>query len=695
MPGSRSATWALGVGAVLVALKLWLVAVQDVSAVGWAMHDDRLFLEQSRHLLMGEWLGPYDALTLIKGPFYPLWIAWNRALGVPLLFAQHVLLAAACALMVQALLPLWKRPALPSIVLFAVLLFNPMSWGGQFARVIREGVYPQLGMIVIACAIGLMTRALGSPWRLAGWAGGLGLGLAALWTTREEGVWILPAVTLAVAVAVLRVLLANRREAAARPARPEGAESLESATREGVARRAAVRLAVLALPFILWQAALLGVRWENLCRYGVFTVVEVKSPEFLAAYGALARVGAAQYRELVPVPTPARQAIYPVSPAFRELEADLEGRLLPAFAGSSCTMTPVCDDMAGGWFVWAFREAVQTSGHYSSATDAAAYYRQLADEVNDACERGRLQCAPKRATLAPPLRRSILQPFLVAFWQTFVKVARFDDHAPEPGPSTGSPEFLELAADITGEWLMPTSPPALELRGWVVVPGKSPQFQVRHARGDPVDSSIRLRQSFWLREDLARQGRNLPEAANARFVLRTECWRGCSLEVGAEGRVLELVPIDGREHRIDRDDLYLHLEATSESWGAPAARLDWLKMQALAAVVAAYRAAAPWLAALAMIAYLALGAHAVVTREPWLWLAATSLLAAVLVRIALLSLIHVTSFPATHALYLSPAHPLMLAFICLTLLGLGSVFAPWALNHAKRLRGRRPSVTAQ
>ena len=56
----------------------------------------------------------------------------------------------------------------------------------------------------------------------------------------------------------------------------------------------------------------------------------------------------------------------------------------------------------GGWFMWALRDAVAAAGHYSSGTAAADYYRRLANEINIACDEGRLECYGRRATMMAP-----------------------------------------------------------------------------------------------------------------------------------------------------------------------------------------------------------------------------------------------------------------------------------------------------
>src|SRR5574340_1696653 len=94
----------------LASFKIWLVEAQDLTAMGGAVADDRLLLILSESLLHGNWLGPYGPFTLVKGPFYPLWIAAVYKGGIPLLFAQQLLYILACAVLVVALKPLSFSP---------------------------------------------------------------------------------------------------------------------------------------------------------------------------------------------------------------------------------------------------------------------------------------------------------------------------------------------------------------------------------------------------------------------------------------------------------------------------------------------------------------------------------------------------------------------------------------------------------
>src|ERR1044072_4763900 len=64
----------------LYVLNLFLIPVPLIPILG---HDDGHFMQQAKKILDGQWLGPYDQLTLIKGPGYPIFLALGRAARLP------------------------------------------------------------------------------------------------------------------------------------------------------------------------------------------------------------------------------------------------------------------------------------------------------------------------------------------------------------------------------------------------------------------------------------------------------------------------------------------------------------------------------------------------------------------------------------------------------------------------------------
>ncbi len=537
----------------LTLLKLWLVQAQHLIASGRAIYDDRLFITLSDHLLNGAWLGPYNNLTLMKGPMYSIWMALNFWIGWPLLFTQHLFYIAACAVFVAAARPVVRGRAL-RLLLYAALLFNPASF--LVTRILRSGIYVPLTLMVVACAAGIAFRLPKRAAGLAPWCLGLGLSLGAFWLTREEGAWILPSAILLIGAGLL------------------------AAWRRGTLR--ARRVVWLLLVPALWAGAVGSVCAINRRAYGVFAIVEMKTPEYKAAYGALTRVTPADFHPYLPVAREVRQRIYAVSPAFAELEPFLEGDIGRRWAALGAGVSGFSADsgeIPGGLFFWAFRDSVSAAGHADAAPETLAYYDRLAREVNAACDDGRLEAGPPHASQLQPLRREHLRLALEALVSSHIPNL-FSFYALPDWASTGSDEELVVFEDITWE--------RLSLTG-----------------------------------DRRRSTAHLPRQ---------------SLQ-------------------------------------------DARRLAALSKWVSLYRALAPFAMGLGLIG---LGAVLFLRRPPGLlWTLNLALLGGILARLAMLSLLSATSFPATGVWYMTPAMTLLVPFCVLSI-------ADAALALRDRLR-RRPA----
>lgn len=406
--GASGSTYAMvAIVVIVTAVKLVVVSQQGMTALGGAATDDGLFVRAAYYLGHGLWLGPYDWLTLVKGPGYPFWIAMVAALGMPLLVAQQMLYVVACAVLTLVLRPV-LRSRWTSVALYIVLLLNPVTFAdGPATRVLREGIYHSLTMLVAACAIAVWIRSSRNPRAWLGWAIGLGFSGAAFWLTREEGVWLAPILLLPVATVSMGV-------------RSHGwsSERILAGLRPwGIG--AAVALVLVA-----------GVAANNQRVYGVFQTVDTMSGSFINAYGALTRIEPRRWVADVPVPKEVRLRAYAVSPTLARLAPSLEGPV-----GATWVAHGGGSEIAGGWFMWALRDAVRIAGYYTNAAQSEAFYQQVADELNDACADGRLDAGPPRASLMPPWNPGYVEPALAALTRSARVLVRFEGISTRAAPS--------------------------------------------------------------------------------------------------------------------------------------------------------------------------------------------------------------------------------------------------------------------
>lgn len=626
---SGRAGFALGC-ALAVGLKLWLV-VQDEVVARAVPHDQQRYAEMALELIEGRWLGEYGHMTLIREPAYPLWVALTHATGIPLRLAAEGLLAASALLFAAALVATGLPRAL-ALACFAILVLQPHS-----LLVNREVLPAGFYLPVLLCGLaGLLmgARARDGRRRLAH-AAWTGLVLGVLWTTRPEKPLIV------VALAGFALL-----DVAARRAR---------GVRWGPALRpAAVLTAAAALGIGAVSATLAGVNYR---RYGVFVTSDLAAPGFAAAKAALLAIEHDSPRRFVLVPRDVRQRAYAVSPAFRELRPTLE---TPDWAASvSCVLVRVCDDLAGGWFMWTMREAAANAGHVGSATEADAFFRRIADELAEATARGALP--PPRTTFG--LLHPYPETYLPHVWTSLRRVARrigMPGDAPDwdpPRDAASTPVAVRQLFDRVAN-----RREALTSAGPVTIAGRAlaerdPIARISLHRARPRGAGRRDAPATSL-ELAGTEPGALPSATrrkvNFRFTIEkaTGAFRSMqpSIAFTRESGARTELPLPEAGGSAERDGIRLGIDEIAEAESGSGARRRvrealWIghallvRGLTLAGCLAAVALLIPpWRGRLADPVYAVLGLVAVV----------------VAARVAMLSLIDASSFPAWSSRYVYP-----------------------------------------
>lgn len=428
---------AFAVAALATLLSLGLSSTLSPRALGFALADDALFVRLAQSISDGQWLGAYDDFTLVKGPFYPLFIAMAHAVGLPLLIAQQALALAVAGVTAVAMHRL-GLPRTMTLILFVLLALSPLAWHPDLVRVTREPVYTSLGLAVFAFAsVVLLTRNQTPFARMIALAG-LGVSFAAYWLTREESVWLYP--TLAVLAVVPAVNMAFVWWRNGLPTHR---------LRESILP-VALQAAALVLPF----AALAGgVAMMNKIHYGSFITNEVREGAMPAAYGALLRI-----REDAPTPRiffagDAAARAYQASEAARELQPALDGARGDNWRRIGCealALAPCPTGFGGGWFMWALREAAREAGHMRDGASAQAFFDRLAREINGACDAGQIPCEPPHEGMRPPIALMHFKTLPDRTNQALQMSLRFGFGDVGAAPSVGSPEQLAAFRNMVG-----------------------------------------------------------------------------------------------------------------------------------------------------------------------------------------------------------------------------------------------------
>ncbi len=338
----------------LILFKLWLIHGEEVIGAA-GEYDQILNLKASRFWY---WDAPYTYTAFMRPPGLPLFMAFSHHLGIPLRLALELLQLGSYLFLVTGL-----RKAGVSVLVclfcYAALIFHP---GGYqlYDYTTADAFYAAiLGWSVAALLYLLLQNTIGA-------AIGAGFSLAILWITREESL-LLPAIIL------IYVLLAFLRDFA------HGAGIVRCLRRQLLATSS----------FLVLLAVLLGVVYYlNYCAFGSFAKSEASSAPFAAAYNALMRLRPAHPKRFIPVSRESRELAYEVSPSFRRLRGQLEGKMGRDWEMETRLSLGVPNEIAAGWFIWVLRDAASLEGIHASAHTANEFYRQVAREINAACDKG-------------------------------------------------------------------------------------------------------------------------------------------------------------------------------------------------------------------------------------------------------------------------------------------------------------------
>ena len=370
--------------ALLLSFVIYLIAVSSFPVMihmGQG-YDDALFIRLGRNIASGQWLGPYNEVTLFKGPMYPVFLAGFSLTGIPFNIAQHCIYFFACLYLANVISRSCNSSTI-GIVFFVIALCCPTYY--SITRVIREPLYTALTLFLVGCWIDLFLLGRPNQHRVV-FSACVGVLFTVYYLTREEGIWILPSLAI-IALGSLAVL--------------DPAASTIS-TRSW---RLCSRLLVVAL-FASLTAG--GIGLLNRAFYGRFVIIEMSDADFQKAMAALQRVGAPYERPYLPLPREARQLLYAESPLFATLKSVLDpSESENPWNNGVCRILPsTCGDIGGGWFMWALRDAAGKVGMHETPQKAAVFYRTLASEVGSVCETARLGCAPWLPALLPAIPSS-------------------------------------------------------------------------------------------------------------------------------------------------------------------------------------------------------------------------------------------------------------------------------------------------
>ena len=353
---------------ILSLFKLWLVHTEEIYGSS-TEYDALWYVGSAKHWYWGT---PYGWIGFVRPCAYPLFIAVNHFLGIPLRIAIELVQMASYAIFIWAL----RRAGVPRVLCFFIfaltivhpagLLFNNHSMSDSFYAAI-------LPLALGGALLALVTRkVLHAAWT--------GIAFAILWNTREESFLIL----LILAVFFLLALVQRR----------------DTQTRQAhfvfwLKRTGAIVAALGVLVATVYAA--------NFRAFHSFAKSDLSTAAFEGAFKALLRIKPSDTVRYSAVTREALHLAYEASPSFSRLKPHLESPVVQNWTVPFFERFGVHE--FGPWFMWALRNATLNAGYYKDPVSTNAFYRQVAREINQACDEGRI---PSRFVVASFLDPSAL-----------------------------------------------------------------------------------------------------------------------------------------------------------------------------------------------------------------------------------------------------------------------------------------------
>lgn len=404
--------------------------------------DDRLMVEMAAGILNGQWLGPYDAVKLMKGAAFPVFLAVARTSGSSYMRLLDFTNSAACLFFTWQVRKIIKDRRL-LFVLFTVLLFDPCTFSRfVFQRVYRSSItWPEV-LFIIGAYLGLYNKMLEHR-EEGSWNRGLmrelltaALGaatLAFMWNSREESFWMLPFALTA------SVLIFNVSAGAFR----QGDTGIK-------------RLLFCVFCLLLFPAAVLfgnaGVRILNQQYYGEAVRLEEIDGTFGAALKTIYSVRNRTELPYVSVSREKLERLYKVSPSLKSIQPELEETLAYYDAVDRGGEDGETED---GWFFWALRRAAFDAGKTDTLPHSQLFWKQMQEELLAALKNpdsGLEQQSVLPSTLLSPFRPAYLRKLPLTFAKAVCYMVSYQEVAPLWGASgKESKDSLELFQDVTGD----------------------------------------------------------------------------------------------------------------------------------------------------------------------------------------------------------------------------------------------------
>ncbi len=395
------------------AMSLWIRVKVPLFPIYGSMHDDEHLGQQGFNIFQGNWLGQWSQFTLMKGPLYPELVSFSLAVNTSPIFIAHIVLIFSYILFTISLSGLISRAQ--QILLFTMLSLNPLLFGASASRVYRDILTLALALLVFTFVVLWFRYRHFEKNRFRGLAErvmllfSIGTFYGLLNLTRIGNYWLILSILCLSLIFIIQTLILSK-----------------------ASKRIVATLMISFLPLISIALGNRGfqhlVAEKNSETYGYYIVDDYASGEFSRLLSVISSIDSDKASRFTFINNEQRNIAYAASPTLNEISASLEKDLVPAWMVHSCNSTGVCDDLAGGWMPFAFRDAYRNTYSNLDEESFQALTKRAADEISESCKRKYIECGSLGLAPGLPAVTEIdwLKSVELSIWNAF-RIIKSDD----------------------------------------------------------------------------------------------------------------------------------------------------------------------------------------------------------------------------------------------------------------------------
>lgn len=388
-----------------VILKVTLTANLPLYARDSGGADEYLMMYQAEQLASGNYLGPYNYLTLVKGIGFPVFLSLSYKLGIPLLVMYSLFYVTVCLI---ALIPIRRmikqRPL--QLLVFLILLFCPATMDTNVQMVYRNMLIIPQSVLLVSALMMMFYHVNGSKKKLVLWSMVTSFAWIFMWHTREDTIWSVPLIAIAWIVMVVAIVKKRKRHV--------------------FASQVTGRVLIISLPVVLLILSSHIISFINYRHYGIYTTNQLNYSNYTKAFSQMIKIKPEKEIDRVEITHETIRRLYELSPTFRQLEPIIEKDyksehgLVTAWEENG----EINEDL----ITWELTGAASLAGYYKDAQTAENFWNTVYEELKQAIDDGKVETRsvmPSRSMIPYPNQPDSLDRYLSAVDDLFERAATY------------------------------------------------------------------------------------------------------------------------------------------------------------------------------------------------------------------------------------------------------------------------------